>query len=164
MHGEDCAAILSITTHTASPRANALDDVKVHPASQPTALTRTDEPSIHDVIEPPARLTATTNLFSPTSPISRIGGARRDRTDDLMLAKHALSQLSYGPDHFPISVAMAVVGPDRFELSTPRLSSVCSNQLSYGPAPAGAAYVMHAGAATGLVLSNNAARIAAKRE
>src|SRR3712207_5709790 len=25
------------------------------------------------------------------------GGARRYRTDDLMLAKHALSQLSYGP-------------------------------------------------------------------
>src|SRR5215471_4855950 len=25
------------------------------------------------------------------------GGARRNRTDDLMLAKHALSQLSYGP-------------------------------------------------------------------
>ena len=31
--------------------------------------------------------------------LSRAGGARRDRTDDLMLAKHALSQLSYGPDH-----------------------------------------------------------------
>lgn len=30
-----------------------------------------------------------------TNPAS--GGARRDRTDDLMLAKHALSQLSYGP-------------------------------------------------------------------
>ena len=29
--------------------------------------------------------------------IGRAGGARRDRTDDLMLAKHALSQLSYGP-------------------------------------------------------------------
>ena len=27
------------------------------------------------------------------------GGARRDRTDDIVLAKHALSQLSYGPDH-----------------------------------------------------------------
>ena len=27
------------------------------------------------------------------------GGARRDRTDDLMLAKHALSQLSYGPNN-----------------------------------------------------------------
>ena len=30
-------------------------------------------------------------------PIRTTGGARRDRTDDLMLAKHALSQLSYGP-------------------------------------------------------------------
>ena len=27
----------------------------------------------------------------------RPGGARRDRTDDLMLAKHPLYQLSYGP-------------------------------------------------------------------
>jgi hypothetical protein len=35
---------------------NALDNVKVHPASQTTAPKRTDEPSIHDVIEPPARL------------------------------------------------------------------------------------------------------------
>ena len=36
------------------------------------------------------------NWFSPdeTSPT---GGARRDRTDDLLLAKQALSQLSYGP-------------------------------------------------------------------
>jgi hypothetical protein len=30
-------------------------------------------------------------------PRSRSGGARRDRTDDLLLAKQALSQLSYGP-------------------------------------------------------------------
>ncbi|OLP76559.1 hypothetical protein AK812_SmicGene43486, partial [Symbiodinium microadriaticum] len=29
--------------------------------------------------------------------VKATGGARRDRTDDLMLAKHALSQLSYGP-------------------------------------------------------------------
>ena len=28
---------------------------------------------------------------------SKNGGARRDRTDDIVLAKHALSQLSYGP-------------------------------------------------------------------
>jgi hypothetical protein len=33
----------------------------------------------------------------PSSAIAPSGGARRDRTDDLMLAKHALSQLSYGP-------------------------------------------------------------------
>lgn len=26
-----------------------------------------------------------------------------------------------------------MVGPGRLELPTPRLSSVCSNQLSYGP-------------------------------
>jgi hypothetical protein len=31
-----------------------------------------------------------------------LGGARRDRTDDLMLAKHALSQLSYGPVSRPV--------------------------------------------------------------
>jgi hypothetical protein len=29
--------------------------------------------------------------------IEEDGGARRDRTDDLLLAKQALSQLSYGP-------------------------------------------------------------------
>src|SRR5262252_768888 len=28
---------------------------------------------------------------------TRLGGARRNRTDDLLLAKQALSQLSYGP-------------------------------------------------------------------
>ena len=28
------------------------------------------------------------------------GGARRDRTDDLLLAKQALSQLSYGPSGY----------------------------------------------------------------
>lgn len=51
------------------------------------------------------------------------GGARRSRTDDILLAKQALYQLSYGP----------LVGPTRFELVTSRLSSVRSNQLSYGP-------------------------------
>ena len=34
---------------------------------------------------------------SSGSTSDRLGGASRDRTDDLMLAKHALSQLSYGP-------------------------------------------------------------------
>jgi hypothetical protein len=69
--------------------------------------------------------------FSLRGPM-RHGGARRDRTDDLMLAKHALSQLSYGPD----PERPELVGPDRFELSTSRLSSARSNQLSYGPAHA----------------------------
>ena len=52
-------------------------------------------------------------------------GAERDRTADLMLAKHALSQLSYCPE--------ILVGPSGFEPLTPVLSGLCSNQLSYGP-------------------------------
>ena len=59
------------------------------------------------------------------------GGARRDRTDDLMLAKHALSQLSYGPE---VGEAR-LVGLGRLELPTSRLSSARSNQLSYKPEP-----------------------------
>src|SRR3981081_1691022 len=77
------------------------------------------------------------------------GGARRDRTDDLLLAKQALSQLSYGPAGAQRSddgrqksalassvVAMLcvlLVGLGRFELPASRLSSARSNQLSYKP-------------------------------
>jgi hypothetical protein len=65
------------------------------------------------------------------------GGAERDRTDDLLLAKQALSQLSYGPIKWTIArsgfeLALAkLVGQGRFELPTSRLSSARSNQLSY---------------------------------
>ena len=38
------------------------------------------------------------------------GGANRDRTGDLLLAKQALSQLSYGPD--PNRTRENVVRPD----------------------------------------------------
>ena len=64
------------------------------------------------------------------------GGARRDRTDDLMLAKHALSQLSYGPISGKARGQVeAMVGLGRLELPTSRLSSARSNQLSYKPGP-----------------------------
>ena len=74
------------------------------------------------------------------------GGARRDRTDDLMLAKHALSQLSYGPvpedeclRRFMRRIrSIKVVGLGRLELPTSRLSSARSNQLSYKPPTRGA--------------------------
>ena len=36
-------------------------------------------------------------LVTPDKTHATVGGARRDRTDDLKLAKLALSQLSYGP-------------------------------------------------------------------
>ncbi len=71
------------------------------------------------------------------------GGAGRDRTDDPLLAKQVLSQLSYSPSsvrHSGCSSRAAavpkpcwVVGLDGFEPSTPALSRRCSNQLSYRP-------------------------------
>ncbi|CAD5290821.1 conserved hypothetical protein [Bosea sp. 62] len=77
------------------------------------------------------------------------GGARRDRTDDLKLAKLPLSQLSYGPmflkGHAPLGAAAgrpcepcrledhSLVGLGGFEPPTSRLSSARSNQLSYRP-------------------------------
>ncbi len=54
------------------------------------------------------------------------GGAKRDRTVDLLRARQALSQLSYGP-------LAKLVGLGRFELPTSPLSGVRSNQLSYRP-------------------------------
>jgi hypothetical protein len=71
------------------------------------------------------------------------GGAGRDRTDDLKLAKLPLSQLSYSPlrtlRHDATIIADAndcagVVGLGRFELPTSPLSRARSNQLSYRPA------------------------------
>ena len=58
-----------------------------------------------------------------------VGGASRDRTGDLLLAKQALSQLSYGPGSTPPQV----VGLGRFELPASPLSGVRSDQLSYRP-------------------------------
>src|SRR5437588_162340 len=89
---------------------------------------------------------------------AKAGGADRDRTDDLKLAKLALSQLSYGPrNRFNLArraeaaggspsspprgsdaAAFAasqrrLVGPGRVERPTSRLSGVRSNHLSYEP-------------------------------
>jgi hypothetical protein len=64
-------------------------------------------------------------------------GADRDRTDDLRLAKPALSQLSYSPELERATVGgavdVALVGQGRLELPTSRLSGVRSNHLSYWP-------------------------------
>ena len=76
-----------------------------------------------------------------------IGGGERDRTDDLLLAKQALSQLSYTPApeiggrNTEIRLifrsltsdlrALTMVGQGGFEPPTSRLSSARSNQLSY---------------------------------
>src|SRR6202045_4173739 len=118
----------------------------------------------HSVVSPSSLFRASPGpLRSPCPAAPRIaeakrGGARRDRTDDLMLAKHALSQLSYGPVpedecicrarlHWRYGAAAfgqeacqaeaaeqrRLVGLGRLELPTSRLSSARSNQLSYKP-------------------------------
>ena len=79
--------------------------------------------------EPGTKLIVISVVCHSLVSIERHGGARRDRTDDLMLAKHALSQLSYGP----VSKLDQRVGPERVERSTSRLSGVRSNHLSYEP-------------------------------
>ena len=61
-------------------------------------------------------------MRNPTRPKH---GGDRDRTDDPLVANQVLSQLSYTPAVGPL------VGQGGFEPPTPRLSSVCSNQLSY---------------------------------
>ena len=60
------------------------------------------------------------------SPNIYVGGARRDRTADPLLAKQVLSQLSYGPSKL-------LVGLGGVEPPTSPLSGVRSNQLSYRP-------------------------------
>lgn len=81
-----------------------------------------------------------------------IGGAEEDRTPDLLRARQALSQLSYGPliplQHYRYSTSShhrhligktyqcsgdVLVGLGRFERPTSPLSGVRSNQLSYRP-------------------------------
>ena len=63
------------------------------------------------------------------------GGAGRDRTDDLKLAKLPLSQLSYGPFRDATKNLLtgqtglkSMVGLGRLELPTSRLSGVRSNR------------------------------------
>ncbi len=70
----------------------------------------------------------------------RFSGAERDRTDDLRLAKPALSQLSYGPRCYRRNGTPERVGQGRVELPTSRLSGVRSNHLSYWPSVAEGAF------------------------
>ena len=57
------------------------------------------------------------------------GGGERDRTDDLLRARQALSQLSYTP----LKSQSFNVGLGGLEPPTSPLSGVRSNQLSYRP-------------------------------
>ena len=91
--------------------------------------------------------------YRPKISGSRVGGASRDRTDDPLLAKQVLSQLSYGPSfnwgqttisipktriarmekEIVVCPQLKLVGLGRLELPTSPLSGVRSNHLSYRP-------------------------------
>ena len=69
-----------------------------------------------------------TRKGSPLRLITHLfGGAREDRTPDLLRARQALSQLSYGPRY------VLMVGLGGLEPPTSPLSGVRSNHLSYRP-------------------------------
>ena len=82
---------------------------KVVPQSHGSRQGRTD-PSF-TMSRPPAAMARRGNSVVPLIASRRCGGARRVRTDDLMLAKHALYQLSYGPSCAPAALRRA--GPPR---------------------------------------------------
>ena len=54
-------------------------------------ISKTNDAGTRSLRSPPA------GPLLPALQQEGIGGGGRDRTDDLMLAKHALSQLSYAP-------------------------------------------------------------------
>ena len=83
---------------------------------------------------------------SPIPHHAKSGGGKGIRTPDLQLAKLPLYQLSYAPIKFGISHVDAVtqykmVGVTGIEPVTLRLSSACSNQLSYTPMTANLAAI-----------------------
>jgi hypothetical protein len=81
---------------TASMRLRPLRDDDCVTSSRFENNTRqTPKASSRIRLEQAEHLSQTRHL--PRCKICHDGGARRDRTDDLLLAKQALSQLSYGP-------------------------------------------------------------------
>ena len=63
-------------------------------------------------------------------PFRRNGGARRDRTDDLKLAKLALSQLSYGPEPEGPGLSLLLVG--KRPRGRPAAAHVCAKAKGRG--------------------------------
>jgi hypothetical protein len=158
--------LLRTAPRTGSPhRATALQDSKpmprpvrlghIHKSASPFNQRQPRNPGCRRGTCPPGRpgtgtkpglLRASGDLRHPIAGVGASGG-ERDRTDDLLLAKQALSQLSYTPvteirgQNTEIRLIfrslssdlcdLAMVGQGGFEPPTSRLSSARSNQLSY---------------------------------
>jgi hypothetical protein len=87
---------MSMITHASQPKAAGSETrmraklLSLHGRGRSTRLSL-------DGVDAARMGLSTITASNPTNLPKKNGGARRDRTDDLMLAKHALSQLSYGP-------------------------------------------------------------------
>jgi hypothetical protein len=85
----DCRPKAEVTALSGHPRSQILHMSKIpYPAQRISAV------SLTDISHARSSLVIEGHCSSLTLPP---GGGGRDRTDDLMLAKHALSQLSYAP-------------------------------------------------------------------
>ena len=99
-----CALVLSLQTMMSSrihPRAQGAPDRPFNSRCQICRRGRGRDGNLSSAIAP-----VWWSAFS-----GKAGGARRVRTDDLMLAKHALYQLSYGPNHLWPGSGELVVDP-----------------------------------------------------
>jgi hypothetical protein len=94
-----------------------------------STMSNSQRPNLED-----QSLRSSPSIFLLSRRGQETGGAERDRTDDLLLAKQALSQLSYGPNS-PRPPCLIDLEP--IEGSLDRLQALdafsISPQLSYGP-------------------------------
>jgi hypothetical protein len=155
--------LIALMINVRYPRQKVTDDQKdlfpgFHPRTLLAKHTRPEQPHRPSLVHRdkcPVRrmcsLFTMSNIRAPsrkeqartskTFPDPVNGGARRDRTDDLLNANQALSQLSYGPlwraglrARKPSRI-QKMVGLGRLERPTSPLSGVRSNHLSYRPVP-----------------------------
>jgi hypothetical protein len=98
-----------------------------------STMSNSQRPNLED-----QSLRSSPSIFLLSRRGQETGGAERDRTDDLLLAKQALSQLSYGPNS-PRPPCLIDLEP--IEGSLDRLQALdafsISPQQSYGPNPVG---------------------------
>ena len=87
----------------------------------------------HSLLQEHSLLISATENFDTLQNSGDSGGAKEDRTPDLLRARQALSQLSYGPRYWTPELLAILVGLGGLEPPTSPLSGVRSNRLSYRP-------------------------------
>ena len=131
-------------TNSAKTRPTPAFDKKIEKQCETaSSFGRKDGPSSNSPTRAAYNRSAAPNFRA--RPLAKPGGGERNRTVDLLLAKQALSQLSYTPVSEVSGQGSGInffrylmpdiwmVGRGGFEPPTSRLSSARSNQLSYQP-------------------------------